>query len=110
MKVQNLNIDLENLFILDVFFKKHFKGSYRYGTMGFFYWKLVKNRTLSGCIKGIFIDSVLTSTASITPKTLLLKNKEITIAEIGDTYVIAEIGDTYVMKKFSGRGFFLRLI
>ena len=69
--------------------------------MGFFYWKLVKNSSFPGIINGIFINSKLTSTASITPKTLLLHNKEL---------ITAEIGDTYVAKRFSGRGFFLKLV
>lgn len=101
MDIKNLKLDLETLFILDKFFKNQFRGSYRYGTIGFFYWKLVKNSSFPGTINGIFIDSALTSTASITPKTLLIKNKE---------FITAEIGDTYVAKRFSGRGFFFKLV
>jgi len=101
LDVKNLKLDLETLFVLDNFFKNQFRGSYRYGTMGFFYWKLVKNSSFPGIINGIFINSKLTSTASITPKTLLLHNKEL---------FTAEIGDTYVAKRFSGRGFFLKLV
>jgi hypothetical protein len=93
LDIKNLKLDLETLFVLDNFFKNQFRGSYRYGTMGFFYWKLVKNSSFPGIINGIFINSKLTSTASITPKTLLLHNKELITAEIGDTYVAKRFSD-----------------
>ncbi len=83
--------------MLDRFFKQHYKNDYRYGTMGFFYWKLVLNKTMKGFFNTISINSELVATTSITPKTLLINGKSINIAELGDTYIKA---------KYRGRGFF----
>tara|TARA_B110000003_G_scaffold270559_1_gene303262 strand:- start:4731 stop:5792 length:1062 start_codon:yes stop_codon:yes gene_type:complete len=101
LKTIKLKLDSENLFILDRFFKQHYKNDYRYGTMGFFYWKLVLNKTMKGFFNTISINSELVATTSITPKTLLINGKSINIAELGDTYIKA---------KYRGRGFFSRLI
>ncbi len=101
MKIIKLELDSENLYILDRFFKQQFKNDYRYGTMGFFYWKLVLNKTMKGFLNTISINSELVATTSITPKTLLINS---------ETINIAEIGDTYTRSKYRGRGFFYRLV
>ena len=36
-------LDKKQFFDLDQFFKIQFKGTYRYGTMGSFFWKIFKN-------------------------------------------------------------------
>ena len=101
MKAQEFDINLENLYMLEMFFKEQFQGNYRYGTADYFYWKFILNKTKKGFVNCCLVNSKLVATASITPKTLLLKNKEIKIAEIGDTYVI---------RKYSGRGIFFKLV
>ena len=101
VKVSKLILNYENLYLLDKFFKEEFKQQYRYGTMGFFYWKMIKNLTQKGFVNTIFVDSNLAATTSITPKTLFFKKNEIKVAEIGDTYT---------KYKYRGRRYFTTLV
>jgi len=101
LKLKKLNLNSEDLFLLDSFFKKEIKGNYRYGTMGFFYWKILLNKSMKGFVNGIYVNSSLASTTSITPKDLLINNNLIKAAEIGDTYTNS---------KYRGRGFFSTLV
>ena len=96
-------IKLENkdLFDIDLFFKKHFIGKFRYGTMGLFFWKIFKNPFNIGFVNLFKDDDKIIATTSITPKSLLIKQKE---------FLAAEIGDTYTDPNYQGQGFFSRLI
>ena len=44
MRINKLNLTSENLYLVDQFFKFQFKNHQRYGEMGHFYWKLLKNK------------------------------------------------------------------
>ena len=101
MKIHKLNLTLENLFLVDQFFKVQFKGNYRYGQMGYFYWKLLKNKTSNGFINSYIDKDKIIATTSIIPKTLLYKSKE---------YVVAEICDGFVDQNYQGKGLFVNLI
>ena len=101
MKINKLNLTLENLFLIDQFFKVQFKDNRRYGEMGYFYWKLLKNKINNGFINCYRDEDNIIATTSITPKSILYKSKE---------FIAAEIGDTYVDQKYQGRGFFSNLV
>ena len=101
MKIHKLNLTLENLFLVEQFFKLQFKDNYRYGQMGYFYWKLLKNKTNNGFINCCIDKNKIVATTSITPKTLLYKSKE---------YLVAEICDGFVDHKYQGKGLFTNLI
>jgi len=101
MKINKLNLTSENLFLVDQFFKSQFKNNQRYGEMGYFYWKLLKNKINNGFINSYSEKGGIVATTSITPKAILYKSK---------TFSVAEIGDTYVDKKYQGRGFFTELV
>lgn len=101
MKINKLNLTSENLFLVDQFFKSQFKNNQRYGEMGYFYWKLLKNKISNGFINSYSEMGDIVATTSITPKSILYKSK---------VFSVAEIGDTYVDKKYQGRGFFTDLV
>ena len=101
MKIHKLNLTSENLFLVDQFFKVQFKGNYRYGQMGYFYWKLLKNKTSNGFINSYIDKDKIIATTSIVPKTILYKSKE---------YLVAEICDGFVDQKYQGKGLFINLI
>ena len=64
VKVSKLKLNYEKLYMLDMFFKEEFKQQYRYGTMGFYYWKIIKNITQKGFVNAIIVDSDLAATTS----------------------------------------------
>jgi predicted acetyltransferase len=90
-----------DLFDLDKFFKVHFVNSFRYGTMGSFYWKMFVNPIDIGFVNAFFNDDKIIATTSITPKYVYFKKNR---------FIAGEIGDTYVSRKFQGRGFFQKLV
>lgn len=90
-------LDKEQFFDLDQFFKIQFKGTYRYGTMGSFFWKIFKNPRNNGFVNAVHSDGKIIATTSITPKSLYVKQVE---------YNAAEIGDTFTDKQFQGKGLF----
>jgi N-acetylglutamate synthase-like GNAT family acetyltransferase len=91
----------KDLFDIDLFFKKQFTGKYRYGRMGLFFWKIFKNPFQLGFVNLFKDDDKIIATTSITPKSLLINQKEV---------LAAEIGDTYTDPNYQGKGFFSRLI
>jgi hypothetical protein len=95
------SLEKDQLFSLDLFFKNQFKGNYRYGTMGSFFWKIFTNPFGKGFVKAIHHEDNIVAITSITPKSLFIKQVE---------YTAAEIGDTYTDRKFQGRGFFSLLV
>ncbi len=101
MKINKLNLTLENLFLVDQFFKIQYIDNKRYGEMGYFYWKLLKNKINNGFINCYRDEDKIIATTSITPKEILYKSKQ---------FIAAEIGDTYVDQNFQGRGFFSNLV
>lgn len=94
-------LDKEELYKLDSFFKIQFKGRYRYGTMGYFFWKIFLNPFGKGFMSVIKNGSDIVATTSITPRYLMLNQKQVPVAEIGDTYTDS---------KFQGRGYFSSLV
>lgn len=101
MKIKKLELTIENLFLLDQFFKIQFNDNYRYGQMGYFYWKLLKNRSGLGFINYYNDNNKIIATTSVTPKSLIINSNE---------KLVAEIGDTYVDKKAQGKGLFTSLV
>lgn len=101
MRIIKIKSSSEKLFLLEEFFKNQFKGGYTYGETNYFFWKLIKNKSEEGFINCYLENKKIIATASITPKTLVLNNKQ---------HIVGEIGDTYVDKKYSGRGLFLNLV
>lgn len=95
------NLDKEELYALDSFFKVQFKGGYRYGTMGYFFWKIFLNPFGKGFVRVIKKESDIVATTSITPRALMLNQMRTSVAEIGDTYTDS---------KFQGRGYFSALV
>lgn len=94
-------LEKEDLYKLDSFFKIQFRGGYRYGTMGYFFWKIFLNPFGKGFVSLIKKESEIVATTSITPRSLMLNQKKISVAEIGDTYTDS---------KFQGRGYFSSLV
>ena len=86
---------------LDKFFKNQFPDSYRYGTMGYFFWKINLNPYKIGIVNVIEDEKTISASTTITPKLLILNNECIDAAEIGDTYTD---------KKFQGKGYFASLV
>ena len=68
------------------FFKKHYIGLGTYGTMEQFHWKIIDNYVRPGIINLVKKNNQIISTTSVTPKQLLFRGCECTVAEIGDTY------------------------
>ena len=101
MDVVKLELNAENLSLLELFFKKYFEGNYNYGSAKYFYWKIILNKTMSGTINSIIVNSELVAVTSITPKTLFFLNHKMSVAEIGDTYTAP---------KYRGRGGFSNLV
>ncbi|MDP4681123.1 MAG: GNAT family N-acetyltransferase [Cyclobacteriaceae bacterium] len=101
MNIDPIRLKTDDLFDLDLFFKKQYTGQSRYGTMGSFYWKIFKNPHMEGFVNLIKDRSKIVACTSITPKSLLVNNKLIPAAEIGDTYTDIE---------YQGKGLFSTLI
>ena len=101
MNIKKLELTIENLFLLDQFFKIQFNDNYRYGQMGYFYWKLLKNRAGLGFLNYYNDNNKIIATTSVTPKSLIINSKE---------KLVAEIGDTYVDKLAQGKGLFTSLV
>ena len=77
---------IEDLPAIGLFFKLLYKGGGDYGNMALFHWKIINNYVQKGIINLIKDKNRIASTTSVTPKILVLKNKKINAAEIGDTY------------------------
>jgi hypothetical protein len=101
MTIITTKLEKEELFKLDTFFKRQFSGSYRYGTMGYFFWKIFLNPFREGFVNLIKNGNDIAATTSITPKSLVLNQKLVSVAEIGDTYTDS---------LFQGRGYFSTLV
>lgn len=101
MEIKKVKKSKEELFLIQEFFKIQFKGNYSYGDIGYFYWKLFRNKTQKGFINYYIKKNQIIATTSITPKTVLINQTK---------YIVGEIGDTYVDKKHSGKGLFFNLV
>lgn len=69
-----------------LFFKNQFPGPGTYGSQSLFQWKIVDNYYMEGVLNLVKDDATIASTTSVTPKKLLVNQKELKAAEIGDTY------------------------
>lgn len=96
-----IRLKTDDLFDLDLFFKKQYVGQSRYGTMGAFFWKIFMNPNMEGFVNLIKDRSKIAACTSITPKSLLVNNQ---------LFSAAEIGDTYTDKDYQGKGLFSILI
>lgn len=101
MKTDIVPLFREDLYQLDLFFKKQYKGIPRYGTMGCFFWKAFMNPFKEGFINVVKDGSSIVSTTTITPKSLKIKQ---------ETLLAAEVGDTYTDSKYQVRGYFGSLV
>lgn len=93
--------EINDLSLIGLFFKKQFNGVGRYGSMGFFDWKILKNYTKQGFVNLVKDGDRIASTTSITPKTVRLNNQD---------YIVAEIGDTFTDPNYQRQGMFSLLI
>ena len=95
------SLNPNEFYTLDKFFKIQFTDSFRYGTMGYFYWKIILNPYNTGIVNIIENNNTISATTTITPKLLRLNN---------NIFDSAEIGDTYTDKNYQGKGFFATLV
>ena len=86
---------------ISLFFKRLFQGAHRYGRENMFVWKIFENIWQMGFINLIKDNNTIVSSTSITPKLLLLNNKKV---------IAAEIGDTYTETSYQRKGMFTKLI
>jgi GNAT superfamily N-acetyltransferase len=71
---------------IERFFKRHFPGPGRYGTMGLFQWRAVEHYLMRGIVNLVKDEGRIVSILSNTPKSLLLGGEECLVAEIGDAF------------------------
>ena len=69
------------------FFKKHYIGAGSYGSIELFQWKIIYNYLQLGVINLIKDKGNVAAITSLVPKLLLYKGNEVTVGEIGDTYI-----------------------
>lgn len=86
MKIDIVVLSKEELYKLDIFFKKQYRSMPRYGTMGGFFWKILMNPFKEGFINAVKSDENIVSTATITPKNLRVNQETVLAAEVGDTF------------------------
>jgi len=83
---QHVPYDRDDLPAIGSFFKKFYTGPGDYGSVCYFYWKIVANYIQPGIINLVKNDKIIAATTSVTPKLLFHGGEVVKAAEIGDTY------------------------
>jgi hypothetical protein len=86
MKWKPERADKSDLPLISQYFKEQFQGPARYGRADLFSWKTFDNPIQQGFIYLIKNGDVIAATTSVVPKRLILNKKQISAAEVGDTY------------------------